>query len=664
MMRNSLFRKLAADNIIRNEKSYVPYIVTCIVTVAIFYIVKSLSLNPSLEKMVGADTINYIMQLGSIITAFFALAFLLYANSFLVKRRKKEFAIFNILGMGKQHIAKTLAWELLYIFLMSVAVGLVLGIALDKVMFLLILKTIGGTITLGFFISLQAIVMTIILFVFVFLVVYMYSVRQIHNSNPIELMRDGSAGEKEPKTNWLFAILGVVSIGSGYWISISMDKPISKAVPYLFVAVLFVIIGTYMFFTASSIALLKTLRKWKNYYYNTKHFISVSNLIYRMRQNAIGLANICILSTMVLVMVSSTSSLIFGMDDIIQKQYPNDFDIYSDEADWRRSEESFDYIHQLQKEQNLSVTSETYYTYLIISAVNEKDCFDPIPFDTISGESNEVNFIFVSLDDYNASMGTNRVLKENEIMIYSNCKDFDNTVIRIFDKEYSVTEKLEQPLGNRIVSESEAYSCMVIVPDTEEINSLYMLQKKELGDLASNICYFYGFNSDANEVEQSHFYNSLMDGFTEKEYQGVVESKADAKSEQIGTYGGFFFIGIFLGTLFLMATVLIIYYKQISEGYDDKERFSVMQKIGMSKQEVKISIRSQVQTVFFLPLLSAGIHVAAAFPMISRILLRLNLDNTGLYLICTIVSFLIFSVIYIFVYYLTAKTYYKIMKIR
>ncbi|MCM1227594.1 MAG: ABC transporter permease [Clostridium sp.] len=354
MMNNSLFRKLAADNIKRNSKSYIPYIITCIVTVAIFYIVHSLSLNPYLEKVIGADTITTLMGYASFFAALFALAFLLYSNSFLVKRRKKEFAIFNVLGMEKSHIAKVIVWEILYTFLMSIAAGLILGIALDKVMFLLILKVIGGTIALGFFVSIKAIAVTFFLFALIFLAIYVYSVCQMRNSNPIELMQEGNAGEKEPKTNWLLAVLGVAFTGAGYLISIFMDKPLSKAIPYLFVAVMFVVIGTYMLFTSSSIALLKTLRKNKNYYYNTKHFISVSNLIYRMKQNAVGLANICILSTMVLIMVSSTSSLMLGMADILQREYQNDFDIYCNESDLSRREECLADILSFQKEQDLN----------------------------------------------------------------------------------------------------------------------------------------------------------------------------------------------------------------------------------------------------------------------------------------------------------------------
>ena len=660
-MNNNIFKKLAADNIKRNNKSYIPYILSCIVTVAVFYIMKSLSLNPGLKTMIGADTISALMYLGSIVVALFALVFLLYANSFLVKRRKKEWGVFNIFGMERRHIAKTLAWEMFYVFIISLSAGLIFGIALDKVMFLLIIKVIGGTITLGFFVSVQTILVTAVLFAVIFIVIYIHSLCRIHIANPIDLLRGGAVGEKEPKANVALAVLGILLIGSGYGISIIMDKPISRAVPYLFCAVLAVIVGTYLFFAAGTIVFLKMLRKRKNYYYKLKHFISVSNLIYRMKQNAVGLANICILSTMSLVMVSSTGALIFGLDDIILTQYPNDFDVYLDETDWARREESIDCIRRLQNDRNLNVTAEVYYAYIIIPAADHGEFFVPAPAEAISGKEGGANFIFVTLSDYNTVMGTNKTLGANEVLVYSNRKAFGNDTFKIFDREYYVKEDSGKPMGNGVIASDELNSYMVVVPNMEEMNQLYELQKKKLGDLAANICCFYGFDTDADETVQEEFYDALTDTFTDYEYQGTVESKADAKSEQVGMYGGFFFIGAFLGTLFLAAMVLIIYYKQISEGNDDRERFAIMQKVGMSKQEVRASIRSQVQTVFFLPLVIAGVHVIAAFPMISKLLLKLNLRNTGLYIGCTTVSFLIFATIYTIIYHLTARIYYGIV---
>ncbi len=660
-MSKGFFPRLAAGNIRKNSKTYIPYILTCVITIAVFYIVKSLSLNPGLEKMVGAQTLMYTMSLGSWVTALFALLFLFYTNSFLIKRRKKEFGVFNILGMEKRHLAKTMAWESIYVALAGLTGGLILGIALDKVMFLVITKVIGGEISLGFFISGQAVKSTIILFIVVFFLIFLNAVRQIHLSNPIELLRDGQAGEKEPKTKWLMTGIGAICLGIGYYLALTVENPLTSLLVF-FVAVVLVIIGTYLLFTAGSIALLKLLRKNKKYYYKTRHFISVSGMIYRMKQNAVGLANICILSTMVLVMISSTSSMMLGMEDIIHTRYPNDFVIYSDEGSQERSQETFEKIRSLQSHKNLKVTNEIQYTYLAFSSIQDKDTFQVTRSGSLMVMDSITNLIFVPLSDYNTVMGTQEILEEGEILLYSNRQDFEYPVLKVFDKEYRVKKKLDEFLGNGILAANAASSQFLVVRDMEEIQDLYVKQKEALTDIASEYRYFYGFDTDASKEEQSEFYAAMKQLLADVGFQGSAESRFDARTSFIGLYGGLFFIGIFLGVLFIMAAVLIIYYKQISEGYDDKERFEIMQKVGMSRQEVKASIHSQVLTVFFLPLIVAGIHVAAAFPMISRILVLLNLMNTRLYITCTCVCFLVFAVMYILIYFLTARVYYRIVK--
>lgn len=659
-MNNGFFPKLAASNIKKNGRSYIPYILTCIMTVAMFYIVKSLSLNPGLEKMIGADTLSYIMFMGSIIVAMFAFIFLFYTNSFLVKRRKKEFGVFNILGMEKLHLAKTLAWENLYITVISLAGGLVLGMALDKTMFLLIAQVIDADIPLGFFVSGKAIVTTIVLFGVIFLLIFLNSVRQIQMSNPIELITAGNAGEREPKTNWLIAILGLSSMGAGYYIALTTENPIAS-IWMFFMAVCLVILGTYFTFTAGSIALLKLLRKNKKYYYKTKHFTSVSGMIYRMKQNAVGLANICILSTAVLVMVSATTSLMIGLEDVIHTRYPNDFTIYADEETKERSYESFDKVRELQDEMGVHVTQETQYSYLAFATVNKGDSFLVDRNAGIAVANDIANLVFVTLDEYNAVMGTEKTLEDNEILIYSNRDIFEYPVLKVLDKEYRVKETLDSFPGNGVIAAQVASSHFIVVPDTVEIQELYEKQKEALTDIASKIRYFYGFDTDADEDKQHAFYSALIDVYTGNEYQGTVESRVDTRASFVAIYSGFFFIGIFLGVLFIMATVLIIYYKQISEGYDDKQRFKIMQKVGMSRQEIKSSIHAQVLMMFFLPLAVAGIHIAAAFPLITKLLAILNLLNVQLYMICTVVCFLVFAVMYLLIYLLTAKTYYKIV---
>lgn len=659
-MNNRFFSKLAASNIKKNGKAYIPYILSCVMTVALFYIVKSLSYNPGLKNMVGSSTMMTMMSMCSVIIALFAIVFLFYTNSFLMKRRKKEFGVFNILGMEKSHIAKTMAWENFYVTLISIVGGLVIGLALDKAMFLLIAQVLNEEITLGFFISDKAIISTIVMFCIIFLLILLNSIRQIHTANPIELVTAGNAGEREPKTKWVLAILGLLSLGAGYYIALTIENPLTALV-YFFFAVILVIIGTYMLFTAGSIALLKILRKNKKYYYKTKHFTSISGMIYRMKQNAVGLANICILSTAVLVMVSSTSSLMLGLQDVIATRYPNDFVVYSNETSEERAYESFDTIRELQEEQNLNVTSEREYRYLVFPAFINGDTFEVTRDANFSSLGNLNNLIFVSLSDYNRVMGTDKTLAENEVLIYSDRLQFDSPTLKIFDREYSVKEKIDEFIGNGLIVAVAANTQFIVLPDGPDIDELYALQKEALSDGASEIQYYYGFNSDADEETQRVFYRTLLEDYVGHGYEGTIESKADSRSEFVGLYGGFFFIGIFLGVLFIMATVLIIYYKQISEGYDDKQRYEIMQKVGMTHQEIKNSIRSQVLTVFFLPLIVAGIHIAVAFQIINKLLALLNLLNVQLFLTCTVVCYVVFAVMYLLIYLLTARTYYKIV---
>lgn len=610
--------------------------------------------------MVGSNTMMTMMSMCSVMIALFAIIFLFYTNSFLVKRRKKEFGVFNILGMEKSHIAKTMAWENFYVTLISIAGGLVIGIALDKAMFLLIAQVLNEEISLGFFISDKAIISTVVMFCIIFLLILLNSIRQIKTANPIELLTAGNAGEREPKTKWVLTILGLLSLGTGYYIALAIKNPLTALV-YFFFAVILVIIGTYMLFTAGSIALLKILRKNKKYYYKTKHFTSISGMIYRMKQNAVGLANICILSTAVLVMVSSTSSLMLGMQDVIATRYPDDFIVYSNETSEERAYESFDAIRELQEEQNLNVTSEREYHYLVFPAFINGDTFEVTRDANFSSLGNLNNLIFVSLSDYNRVMGTDKTLAEDEILVYSDRLQFDYPTLKIFDREYSVKEKIDEFIGNGLIVAVAANTQFIVLPDGTDIEELYALQKEALSDGASEIQYYYGFNSDADEETQRAFYRTLLEDYVGHGYEGTIESKVDSRSEFVGLYGGFFFIGIFLGILFIMATVLIIYYKQISEGYDDKQRYEIMQKVGMTHQEIKNSIHSQVLTVFFLPLIVAGIHIAVAFPIITKLLALLNLLNVQLFLTCTVVCYVVFAVMYLLIYLLTARTYYKIV---
>ncbi len=652
-MDKKLYPRLAAENIKKNGRTYIPYIITCILTIAMFYMIGSLANNPTLISMkVGAGGMAIILALGTVVVGIFAVIFLFYTNSFLMKRRKKEFGLYNILGMGKRHIAKVVALETLYTALISLVIGLVVGISLDKLMFLAITKILGENAALGFYISIPSIISTLVLFGILFSLILLNSLKQIVLSKPIELLHGGNVGEKEPKTKWFLTILGVICLGSGYYMAVTVEN-VGVAIGIFFFAVILVIAGTYMLFTAGSIFLLKALKKNKRYYYKPKHFISVSGMIYRMKQNAVGLANICILSTMVLVMISCTSALVIGIDDTIDRAYPYDikvnvyhpYDIELDQSEARL--EGLKKTEELAEKYSDNLEEMGNYTLLSLycNLTNGKM--------SLTGDSNFDTQIILS-EEHNKYSGDNISLNSDEIYIMAINRGYDYPTMNIFGKEYKVN-------GVDVQNDSYTYPVMnIFVKDIDALTEINENLNTEMGDIdnINRINRIFEYNiTDMEKKEEiySAFFN------LEDEYHISVSDKDSAHDEFAGLYGGLFFLGIFLGTLFIMATILIIYYKQISEGYEDQSRFDIMQKVGMSKSEVKSAIHSQVLCVFFLPLITAGIHTAFAFNIVLKCMFALGFANVPLYVACTAVSFLAFAAMYIIIYMITAKTYYKIV---
>ena len=535
------------------------------------------------------------------------------------------------------------------------------GILLDKLMYLIISRLLNVEVTLGFYVSVESLIASVIFFGAIFFFIFLNTLRQICFSNPIELLKGESMGEREPKTRWLMTVLGVGCLGAGYYISVT-TRDIVSAFMMFFLAVILVILGTYMLFTAGSVFILKTLRKNKRYYYKTKHFISVSGLIYRMKQNAAGLANICILSTMVLVMISSTSCLMMGMDEILKENFPYDLTLEVRRAYWSEDseeklsqfDEAVDIITEYEKE--ISRADFLYVMDFVGYFQDGKVSFE--------GTSSPYFLCFVTAEDYNKAFGGELVLKKGEIAAAPLNKDdanFNSESINLFGIECKIKEKADYFYAhngdNNVIAEKAA----IILSDIDAMHELsdkyrefYEISESGYrGDKVINI------NFTAND-EKRH--NAILSDLAEKTGDFVLlTSRADGKYIFLDLYGGLFFLGLFLGTLFIMAAVLIIYYKQISEGYDDKKRFEIMQNVGLSKGEVRASIHSQVLTVFFLPLVMAGIHMTAAFPILKSLLEGMGMTKTWLFLSCTAVSFLVFAVFYIVVYLLTARSYYKIV---
>lgn len=641
-MNNFIYEKLAVTNLKNNRKTYVPYIFTGVLTVMMFYIIDALSGG----KGITQNTLKICLQYATGVIIVFAVIFLFYTNSFLIKRRKKEIGVYNILGMGKRHIARMMAVETILTAGISILGGLVFGIIFGKLMYLLLLKILHNSVDMQFSVNGTAIVQTVILFAGIFLLTYLYNILQIQLVNPVELLHGGNQGEKEPKSRWLLVIVGVAALGNGYWIALTTEAPLEALLKF-FVAVVCVIIGTYALFIAGSIVVLKILRKNKAYYYNPKHFTSVSGMIYRMKQNGAGLANICVLSTMVLVMVSTTVSLYAGMEDILDSRFPRDVSIVCNEADTNNEETLQRLIKEQCEKAGVKITDRVRYRYGSMNAVLKGNNLEKV--EQYYPDNHFYYVEMITQEEYNRIEKQNVSLKEQEILTYTTNGKCGKKQINIAGQNYQVKKELSE-MTSQPKSTAEMYKTLYIVfANAEQIERI------------ESFSYADKFNLKGDDGKQKEALEQIQNEFYEKFPDGTMESRMLSRSSFYELYGGLFFIGIYLGSMFIMATVLIIYYKQISEGYDDRERYQIMQKVGMSKKEVKRSIRSQVLSVFFLPLVVAVIHVAVAFKVMTKILGVLNLTNVSLFAVCTIITIAVFAVFYIIVYSITAKEYYQIV---
>lgn len=675
-MNKLFYPKLAVRNMKNNQKFYVPYLITCIITVAMYFIISSITGNSTLKNMHGAENLMLLLKIGTGIVGVFSVIFLFYTNSFLMKRRKKELGLYNMLGMEKRHIAKVLFWETIYLAEIVLVAGTITGVLLYKGILLLLYKILLFPVTFGFEFSIHALENSVLLFGLIFILILASNLLQILRTKPIELLKGGNVGEKEPKAKWFIALLGMVCIGSGYYIAVTTKSPMD-AIGMFFVAVILVMVGTYCIFTSGSIWVLKLMKRNKKYYYQTKHFTTVSGLMYRMKQNAVGLANICILSTMVLIMVSTTVSLYVGSSEELAMRYPYDFNSIISSANGNfNQKEIWETINNAVEKQGKSITKKNSYLSFHVALKEEENAFIASKhFMYLDGSASGL-FQFMTKEEYESL--TNETLEKmeaNEIYLYGSI-DKTFSEINIMKKEYQVKGNLEY-----FSKESEQVEWFynnvyyVVVKDQAELERLYQKQKAVYKEDASKYDYEIGFDitgineekiSCANVVrEQLKKYIVKQTGSSEgtlsDEMSFTFENRQEGETAYFSTNGGFLFLGILLGFLFVMATTLIIYYKQILEGYEDKEKFVIMEKVGMTKEEIKSSIRSQVLNVFFLPIIVAGIHVMAAFPMVTKLLLLFGLVNHNLFIGCTLATILVFFVFYGMIYGLTAKIYYKIV---
>ena len=647
MGKRSFFPRLALVNLLRNSRYYSPYLLSCGALAAMYYILRFLTWNEVIQTVRGAAYLQTMMFIGCFVVALFSTVLLLYANSFVMKRRQKELGLYNILGLEKRHIAALCIWETLLCAIAVIPGGIAAGILLSKLILLLLLKLVQIPVQFGFSVSVRGMGETAALLGALFLLALLWNLLRLGRSRPIELLHSDSAGEREPKTKRLLALLGLASLLGGYAIALTTRNPVN-ALMLFFVAVILVMLGTYCLFTAGSIALLKRLRANKGFYYQTRHFTAVSGLLYRMKQNAVGLANICILTCMVLVTVSGTLCLYLGAEKSLDGKYPNDILVTQTLEDGVGPTATLDLVRQTVEDVGRQVTDLRYEQS---ASFHAKYSGNTLLTDlSQNGLLTEVTVL--TAEEYSRLTGEAVALGENEVLAYA---DGDFQLPETFFYEYEeapirVKDGLNSfPAGDSAIVTNEV--TLGLVADGALAEQLMNM------DLTRRTFRIH-LNADGTDSEKLACAKAIL-AVSDGEYG--VASRQEMAEEFYAMYGGFLFLGIFLGLLFLLATVLIIYYKQISEGYEDQRRYQIMQQVGMSRREVGASIRGQILLVFFLPLLAAGLHILAAFPMLCRILELFGLYDVGLFALCTAGTLAVFAAVYALVHGLTARTYERII---
>ena len=676
-MKTLFYPRLAWDGIRKNRRMSVPYLLTCICMVAMHYILGFLASPTALQLLPrGRSSVETILNLGKYVVLLFSLVFLFYTHSFLIRRRQREFGLYNVLGMGKRNLARIITWESLITFVLALAGGLLAGLALSKLAELGLVNLLDGEIDYALRLDIGSLVQTLICYAAIFALIWLSAVIRTARSSAVSLMKAESVGEKPPKGNWVLALLGVGLLAAAYWLAVSIDNPLD-AMLWFFVAVLMVIVATYLVIIAGSVRLCRTLQKNKSYYYQPKHFVSVSSMAYRMKRNGAGLASICIIATMVLVMLSSTTCLWFGAEDSLYSRYPREINLdmrmndpaQLDDANLNQVRAA---IADFASSQGAAIENVQDFRFINLTGTIFGDTvqcdYERAGIRVNYSDLREIYLI--SAGDYAAMTDAPMRLAEGEAALLVDKMDYnrDSITLAMGDAVHSwrvvSVEKgtIMEPYAGVAVPR-----ITMIVPDlAAAIEGFELLDDEDMPK--GQIEWMYGFDTGLDDDANSRFAHDL--DFALFEFLGngtvgyrssIVDARVDGAADFYGTFGGLFFIGILLSAVFLAAAVLIIYYKQISEGYEDAKRFDIMQKVGMTKKEIRASISTQLLTVFALPLAFAGLHLAFAFPMIRRLLTLFSLYNVGLFARTTLISFAVFAAFYAIVYRLTSGVYYRIV---
>lgn len=675
MKRGAYYPKLAMEGIRKNRKLYLPYLITCVCMVMMHYILSFLSYNERVLAMHGGATLCAILYLGSHVVTLFSLLFLFYTHSFLIRRRQREFGLYNVLGMGKRELARIISWETLYSVVLSLGAGLFLGIVLSKLAELGLARMVESEVDYALRIAPEAIRSTITVYVAIFLLIWLASLIRVGRSTAVALMKSESVGEKPPKANWLFGLGGAAILGFAYWLAVRTESPVDALI-FFFAAVLLVIVATYMLMIAGSVLLCRVLQRKRRYYYNPRHFVSVSSMAYRMKRNGAGLASICILATMVLVMVSSTTCLYAGTEDTMRNRYPREWmvEVSSEKNITQAQADSLkDELFRLAEEGDRPAENVLSYRSLSVSCALGEDGrlflqdSDYFSVTGLSAANASVRLYLLPLADYNAVMGTDLTLSDGEAYYYSRMNGCKNERFYVQDgPSWTVKDSVD---GFESSGDDNAYvlnQFYLVVPDFDTAaEQILALCGGAESSARVNLC-FGADGPDESEADMDTLLDAMRTRLNKLCQTGTIQSYAvtdamDGRADYYGTFGGLFFLGVLLSLVFILAAVLIIYYKQISEGYEDRARYEIMRKVGMTKKEIRRSINSQLLTVFYLPLALAGLHMVFAFPMIRKLLTLFAFYNVKLFVFTTLGSFVVFAVFYALVYRLTSNVYYRIV---
>ena len=671
-MHKGIFSRLAKQNIRNNKTTYIPYMITCIFCIAMIYMMEFLRDCPTLDQAVRqADEVRMIVFTGEIVVEIFCIIFLIYSNSFLMKRRQKEIGLYNILGLERNHIGIVMFLETIITSIGSLAGGIAAGIIGSKLALLLLLKLLHIPSVLGFYISVKGIFTCLFMFGIIFLMILFLNLAKIHLSRPVELLRGNNTGEKEPVAKWLMALIGFICLGAGYYLAVTTESPI-KAITIFLLAVILVMAGTYLLFTAGSIVILKFLRRRKSFYYRTGNFISISGMLYRMKQNAIGLASICILSTGVLLMISMTVSIYFGMNDIMLNRYPYDVDMSVTSISEDECQTAIEAFEKAIADNKVPVEKSVEEIYLDIVCSQHGDQILIKPANTIRNSDSVLVLSLLNQAEYERLTGISANLNDGEIFAWYPLAVQKDSVT-VDETEFTVKKWLDK---NPLTCGEDAVSDNAVLVVTDEDFKKFDEMRTEMykgvssAPAGEDLTLHLGLDITGSETDKIDFGTPVMEVVKDlKKNGGLSENSwitSGIRQQEYESYyadnGSLLFIGIFLGSLFLMGTAMIIYYKQISEGYEDQKRFEIMQKVGLSRREVRSSVRRQILMVFFLPLLMAMLHITMAFPMIRRMLLLFGMTNTKLFIGCTAGTVLIFAVVYGLIYLMTARSYYHIVE--